>query len=158
MVFFNLDGFSAVNNSLGHKLGDMVLQLVAKRLKKNAVAADSIARFGNDEFVLHYCNISKQQLSDEITLVIKSLADIYNLDEVDIHLTVSVGIAMSDGEVISPALLLQQADIAMDNAKALGGNQFCFYHKLMDESHNFMVTIRSELQKAIKNEALEVYC
>ncbi|MBB1371868.1 bifunctional diguanylate cyclase/phosphodiesterase [Pseudoalteromonas sp. SR45-4] len=157
MVFFNLDGFSAVNNSLGHKLGDMVLQLVAKRLKKNAVGAGAISRFGNDEFVLHYCNISKQQLSDEITLVIKSLADIYNLGEVDIHLTVSVGIAMSDGEVISPALLLQQADIAMDNAKALGGNQFCFYHKLMDESHNSMVTIRSELQKAIKNEALEVY-
>ncbi|WP_372761941.1 putative bifunctional diguanylate cyclase/phosphodiesterase [Pseudoalteromonas sp.] len=157
VVFYNLDGFSAVNNSLGHELGDSVLQQVAQRLKTHALSADSIARFGNDEFILHYSDADKAQLSAETTLIIKSLAEIYNLGEVDIHLTVSVGIAMSEKQQVKPKTLLQQADIAMDSAKALGGNQFSFYQKEMDDRHQEMVKTRGELQKAINNGGLEVY-
>ncbi|WP_350624258.1 EAL domain-containing protein, partial [Pseudoalteromonas sp. 24-MNA-CIBAN-0067] len=52
---------------------------------------------------------------------------------------------------------LQHADIAMDSAKTLGGNQLCFYHKLMDDKHKEIVHIRGELQKALKDGDLEVY-
>jgi diguanylate cyclase (GGDEF)-like protein len=157
MVFLNLDGFNSINNSLGHALGDRVLKLVALRLKNNALAADSIARFGNHEFILFYSNTSKEKLTKEISIVLSSLADVYYLGDVDIYLTASAGISMPQEKIEDSKILLQHADIAVDHAKALGGNQLCFYHKLMDDKHKEIVYIRGELQKALKNGDLEVY-
>ncbi len=157
MVFINLDGFSSINNSLGHAIGDKVLKLVARRLKNNALTTDSIARFGNDEFILYYSNISKDKLREEISVLISSLANVYYLEDVDIYLTASAGISMSKERVGNSKVLLQHADIAMDSAKTLGGNQLCFYHKLMDDKHKEIVHIRGELQKALKDGDLEVY-
>jgi diguanylate cyclase (GGDEF)-like protein len=157
IVFLSLDGFNSVNTSLGHELGDSVLKLIATRLEAHAQTTDIIARFDNDKFVLFYNNTSKSALSSEMTTIINSLADIYCLGEVDIHLTVSAGIAMSEGKTTDAKLLQQQADIAMDSAKELGGNQFCFYQSLMDERHKNLVKIRGDLQKALNNGDLEVH-
>lgn len=157
IVFLNLDGFSAVNNSVGHTLGDQVLVMVARRLETHASQAEAISRFGNDEFLLFYCDISEEDLIVEVTQVMQTLAGIYSLGEVDVHLTASAGIAVSINSETNDKLILQQADIAMDYAKQQGGNQLSFYRSVMDERHQRMVEIRGQLQKAINQGDIEVF-
>ena len=157
IVFVNLDGFSAVNNSLGHGLGDALLAQIAWRIEQHCTHATFIARYGNDEFVVYYENLSKATIEQQAQGLLTQIAEVYLLGEINIHLTASIGIALQDEPHQNIKLLIQQAQIAMGQAKRHGANQLCFYHNAMDEQYQQIVWIRGELQKALKRQALQVY-
>ncbi len=143
ILFLDLDRFKNVNDSLGHAVGDELLQQVASRLHLTLRNNDTISRNGGDEFV-----VVMEELNDtnEVIHVAKKiiccLTDTFSIQSHKVHLGVSVGISIypTDGEV--PLKLLRNADTAMYRAKQAGGNQFQFY----DESMSRQLRHRLELE------------
>ena len=126
MLFIDLDGFKLINDSLGHHVGDELLKVVAKRLKRCARRSDTVARYGGDEFA--YIMEAVRSKDDAIGVarkIIQMMAPPYCVDGFDVTVTPSIGIAMLDASHpgISPQALIRYADSAMYNAKGSGN---CF--------------------------------
>jgi len=140
LLFLDLDRFKNINDSLGHGVGDQVLQNLARVLKESIREADSIARFGGDEFV-----IILEQMDDEndIVQVVQDLLETISLPqkiaEHELYLTASVGIAVFPDDASDAESLLKRGDLAMFRAKDDGKNSYCFYTADMDQrAHEFL--------------------
>jgi diguanylate cyclase (GGDEF)-like protein/PAS domain S-box-containing protein len=128
LLFIDLDRFKPINDSLGHEIGDQLLQAVATRLRTCVRASDTLSRYGGDEFIIILSDISHPQdaaLCAE--KVICALNKPFEIGEHRPQIGASVGIANSTKGAIDPAELLRNADSAMYEAKALGRNKFCFF-------------------------------
>ena len=143
ILFLDLDRFKNVNDSLGHAIGDELLQKVSTRLNTTLRNNDTISRNGGDEFVvvleeLHDTN----EVIHVAKKIIKCLTKTFLIQSHKIHLGVSVGVSIYplDGE--TPLVLLRNSDTAMYRAKKEGGNQFQFY----DESMSIQLRHRLELE------------
>jgi diguanylate cyclase (GGDEF)-like protein/PAS domain S-box-containing protein len=158
LLYIDLDRFNLVNVSLGYDIGDLVLIEVSKRLKKLLGSDDTLARIANDDFIIV---LSDQTASEEIAVVAKqilaSLSSMFEVASQQVHLTASIGITLTDGNIDDPAILIQQADMAMIRAKRLGHNNYQWYSQELDIAPYNQLTLRNELQKAILAEALELY-
>lgn len=127
LMYMDLDGFKEVNDTLGHTVGDQVLQETARRLAVLFRDSDTVARFGGDEFVALLTSASDHSGAEQLaTRVIESLGTPIHAGEDAVAISASVGISVfpRDGEEIEP--LLQQADSAMYEAKKSGKNTYCF--------------------------------
>lgn len=133
ILFFDLDGFKAVNDSLGHDIGDILLQAVAKRLESCVRGQDTIARWGGDEFVAILVSVSQEEF---IVPIIQKIFNVIKepiiIDKHKIKITISVGVSVlpKDGE--TSAVLIRNADIAMQHAKLNGDSKYAFYTLKMD--------------------------
>lgn len=143
LLFFDLDRFKLVNDTLGHAVGDLLLKAVAQRLRENLRDYDLVARLGGDEFVVLLSEIKTEasvaQLAAEL---VQELSRVYpDLNGHDVETSPSIGIALypRDGQTIEE--LLTHADRAMYDAKAEGRGRFSFY----DASLNASSARRSEL-------------
>lgn len=126
VLFLDLDGFKPINDKLGHKAGDQVLQEVARRLRQVARRSDTLARVGGDEFVLLATDLGAPLENGARALAekcIEAIAAPLWLASAEFHLGVSVGIAVCDGSCNADSLL-QAADKAMYDAKA--GGRGCY--------------------------------
>lgn len=157
VLFINLDKFNSINDGLGHRMGDHVLKLTAQRIKSAAQGADVFARFSNDEFIVYYRDTTAHQLKKDAHAVIKAVAEVFAVEELSVHLTASIGIAVATQAQINTEQLVQFADIAMAHAKAAGGNQYAIYQSDMQDSHEQLVEIRTQLQVAMNKDQLEAY-
>jgi diguanylate cyclase (GGDEF)-like protein len=122
LLFLDLDGFKPINDSLGHKAGDLVLQEVARRLRQVARHSDTLARVGGDEFVLLATDLGAPLENGARALAEKCIATVSEplvLGQKEYQLGVSIGIAVCDGRCDADSLL-QAADQAMYSAKASG--------------------------------------
>ena len=128
VVFLDLDGFKAVNDSLGHARGDLLLQQVARRLQTCVRAADTVARLAGDEFVAILDQL--REPADAIKVARKMLAAMaepFDLDGDSASVSASIGIAFYPADGDDPLDLLERADVAMYRVKHAGRNGFCFY-------------------------------
>ncbi|WP_258808143.1 EAL domain-containing protein [Pseudidiomarina sp. CB1] len=157
VLFVNLDKFNSINDGLGHRMGDHVLKLTAQRIRSAAQGADSFARFSNDEFIIYYRDTTAHQLKKDAAAVIKAIAEVFAVEELSVHLTASIGIAVATQAQIDTEQLVQFADIAMGHAKVAGGNQYAIYQTDMQDSHEQLVAIRTQLQVAMNQDQLEAY-
>lgn len=157
VLFVNLDKFNSINDGLGHRMGDHVLKLTAQRIRSAAQGADVFARFSNDEFIVYYRDTTAHQLKKDAAAVIKAVAEVFAVEDLSVHLTASIGIAVATQAQIDTEQLVQFADIAMDKAKAAGGNQYAIYQSDMQDSHEQLVAIRTQLQVAMNQDQLEAY-
>lgn len=128
VLFLDLDRFKQINDTFGHATGDLLLQSVVQRLTSCLQPSDSLARWGGDEFVLLLPQIAER--NDAVAVarqLIEKLQPSFLLQEHDLSVTVSVGIAIypDDGQTIS--ILLQNADTAAYAAKQKGGNNYQCY-------------------------------
>ena len=134
VLFFDLDRFKLVNDSLSHQTGDKLLQSVSKRVLSAFRAEDTIARLGGDEFIMIATNLDQNKsivsIAEKLVWLFK---EPFKLAERDIFITASIGISMypEDGKTIND--LLSNADLAMYHAKELGANQFQFYTSGMNQ-------------------------
>lgn len=131
LLFMDCDQFKAINDTLGHVVGDELLSGFAKRLKNCVREADTIARLGGDEFIVLLSNISNfQEVQDIAQRIITSLCKPWMIREHAIQISVSIGISLypHDGETLDE--LLHNADQAMYAAKSSGKNRFHFYSEL----------------------------
>src|SRR5690554_5312030 len=121
VLFIDLDGFKLINDSLGHRTGDQILIEVARRLKELVRSGDTVARVSGDEFVVALADLANSNDAQLVVdQVIQTLSMPYRIADETIHLTASIGITATDGSVREPGELIQQADLAMYQAKQLG--------------------------------------
>ncbi len=127
LMYMDLDGFKAVNDTYGHGVGDKLLCEFAKRIQAGVRASDTFARLGGDEFTLIAENLRNK---DEATLIankiIAATNEAFDIEQQQIHVGVSIGIAMIIGGGLSSQALLKAADSALYKSKKAGRNQFQF--------------------------------
>jgi diguanylate cyclase (GGDEF)-like protein/PAS domain S-box-containing protein len=158
LLFVDLDGFKLINDSLGHRIGDLLLVEVGRRLSALVRSGDTVARISGDEFIVLLPDLA--QAEDAILIVENVLREVavpYRLDDETIHLTASAGISTTNGDIEQPMALLQQADLAMYRAKQHDRNTYQWFSLALDEEASYRVALRNELQDAIDQEQLSVY-
>lgn len=127
-LFLDLDGFKKINDTLGHDMGDLLLQAVAQRLLVSVRASDTVARMGGDEFTIVLTEMSTFQDAEVVAQnVLEALGEPFTLNEHVIEITVSIGISLYPQNGQDVQTLMKQADIAMYIAKGTGKNKYHFY-------------------------------
>ncbi len=155
MMFLDIDNFKSINDTLGHSIGDKLLQSVASRLQSAVRKSDTVARFGGDFFVLLFESISDENHSLSIVNHIFNLfKKPFEVGGHEIYVNVSGGISLYPNDCPDFACLLRCADIALHNAKKEGKNDFCFYNKKMNDEIIKRVRLESYLRNALKNDEL----
>lgn len=155
VLFIDLDAFKPINDTLGHRIGDEVLVSVARRVQAILGPTDTLARLGGDEFVLLLPDLPSVDTAARIAdRILAEIAEPYNIGGHELYITASIGISVLSGELAHPAQLLQQADMAMYKAKQQGRDVCVVYSEDLDEKHAKRVTLRNELQEAIKHDQL----
>lgn len=139
LMFLDIDNFKNINDENGHHMADMILKGISSRIKNKIRQEDTIARIGGDEFVIMIAGQSNEfnHVKKEISKVADKIMDAIKLPFVvnnkDIFVTCSLGIALFPDEAVDEKELMKNADIAMYHAKKSGKNQYCFYnHSDMD--------------------------
>ena len=137
VLFLDLDYFKTLNDTLGHAMGDRLLQQVSQRLTACVRECDTVARQGGDEFVVVLESLDTQQreastqVHDVCTKILATLNQPYNLDTVEYRSTASIGATLFSGAIVSIEELLKQADMAMYTSKELGRNRLQFFNPAM---------------------------
>lgn len=150
VMFIDLDRFKNVNDTLGHAVGDELLQAVAQRLKSVVRAVDTVSRFGGDEFVIVLYEIASP---DDAVLVAEKILAVLSppvcLAGSVIRITPSIGIAVYPDDGMDAVMLMKNADTAMYHAKAVGRNNFQFFSRQMNEQASRFFEMEHRLQQAI---------
>ncbi|WP_207627735.1 EAL domain-containing protein [Bacillus sp. MM2020_4] len=159
VLFFDLDGFKWVNDSLGHKIGDILLNRVCQRVLPLIEEQDGImARYGGDEFVILLQKESRVEIEEVAQKVMSAVGKEYQIHSFKTFVTASVGISMYPNDGYSMEQLLQNADIAMYEAKRKGKNQFIFFQDLTsDDSYRNLLEFEKDLKDALLNRQFELY-
>lgn len=158
VLFIGLDGFKLINDSLGHRTGDRILVEVAHRLKSLVRSGDTVSRISGDEFVIALSDLANARDAQQVVEnIMKTLSAPYEVNDKPLHLTASIGMSASDGSIEDPTELIQQADLAMYQAKQMGRNTWQWFSEEMNVQANNRVRLHNELQEAIDNEALTLY-
>lgn len=158
VLFFDIDDFKIVNDSLGHTTGDKLLIAIAERLKHNVRTIDLanqntvIARFGGDEFAILLDNLNEVQFAIAVANRLKDLLSRpFNINGKEIFTTVSIGVAMSSDDYEQPEDILRDADMAMYQAKEAGKDQVEIYDKAMHDR----VLQRMQMGTALRGGAIQ---
>ena len=163
LLFIDLDNFKTLNDTLGHVMGDLLLQRVAERLVSCVREGDTVARFGGDEFVVMLEDLSDQifqaaEQTEEIgEKILAALNQPYQLAAHEFRSSASIGAAVFNEGTHAAEELLQQADIAMYQAKRAGRNALRFFDPQMQESINIRIALENDLYKAIEKNQLRLY-
>jgi diguanylate cyclase (GGDEF)-like protein/PAS domain S-box-containing protein len=151
LFFIDLDNFKTINDSLGHEAGDRVLVEVGRRLGRICRRSDTVARFGGDEFVL-LCSL---RADEDVRLIasraVRAIGKRFSSEGDDLTVTASVGVIVTSDPSSDPGTLLQQADIAMYEAKSAGRDGFRLYDSKLRvramANHDFDATLRKAIDK-----------
>jgi diguanylate cyclase (GGDEF)-like protein/PAS domain S-box-containing protein len=151
VMLIDLDRFKFVNDSMGHRAGDVLLMTIAARLRSALPEMDTVARLSGDEFVLILTEHDDEKLSAEIAQrLMEAVAQPVMLGSKEFFVTCSIGIAVYPSDGAGPDSLVEHADIAMYRAKKLGRNNFQFYTPAMNEEALERVRIESALRSALE--------
>jgi diguanylate cyclase (GGDEF)-like protein/PAS domain S-box-containing protein len=163
LLFIDLDNFKTLNDTLGHEIGDLLLQQVAQRLKSCVREGDTVARLGGDEFVVMLEDLSEQPLEaaaqTEIigNKILATLNQPYLLGEHDYRNSPSIGVTLFGDSPQTVEELLKQADIAMYQSKKAGRNTLRFFDPQMQETISARAALEAELRKAIENRQFRLH-
>lgn len=151
ILFIDVDQFKAVNDSLGHPVGDQVIVEIAERLRSIAQDEHLVFRIGGDEFLFLIENKDEEKLGKIAEQILQVLKESIEVDDQTVYVTASVGISVAQlkSEGIQLNDLLQRADIAMFHAKLNGKNQYCFYDEALGEAERRRTKILQDLRKAM---------
>ena len=158
VLICDLDRFKLINDSLGHRAGDELLQEVARRLLTVVRTADTVARFGGDEFVL--IGTSTGDAEDAAALAVRVMDVLQapvRIAAIDIHTSPSIGIAMYPDDGVTMQALLAHADAAMYSAKQHGRGNFRRYTPGMDAGTEERVQLESDLHNALTENQFQLY-
>ncbi len=158
VMFIDLDNFKQVNDSLGHSVGDKLLQIVGDRLRECIRANDTVARLGGDEFLVIIPDLVDLMSVDVIAeKIIETLSQSYNIDERDLFIGASIGITGYPEDGDEPDELLRNADAAMYKAKDAGRNTFRFFTSEMNSQLVKRLEIESRLRTVLENQELYLH-
>jgi diguanylate cyclase (GGDEF)-like protein/PAS domain S-box-containing protein len=158
LLVLGIDNFKAVNDSLGHGIGDKLLRAVAKRLRSTLREEDTLARLNSDEFAIVQSGLTRPD--DAVLLarrLLEAIGDPYLFDGHSIVIGASIGIAMAPGDGDESEKLLKNADMALSRAKNDSRGTFSFFEAGMDARAQSRRKIEADLRDAIQNEVLRPY-
>jgi diguanylate cyclase (GGDEF)-like protein/PAS domain S-box-containing protein len=158
LLHINLDRFKLLNDSLGHEVADQLLKQVSRRLSSAMPEADTIARLSGDEFAVlfdAYGNLSS--LTRVTSRLLAKLRNPISVAGHELVVSASVGISLLPDSAREISALLSQANIAMQHAKHLGGNNFQFFTESLQASTLERLQLEIQLRKAIEDNQLEVF-
>jgi diguanylate cyclase (GGDEF)-like protein/PAS domain S-box-containing protein len=163
LLFIDLDNFKSLNDTLGHDMGDLLLQQVAQRLGACVREGDSVARLGGDEFVVMLEDLGQHDLEAASQTeavgekILAALGQPYLLLTSEYRCTPSIGVTLFNGHQLAKEELLKQADIAMYQAKKAGRNTVRFFDQQMQDAVNARVLLEDELHKALEKQQFRLY-
>ena len=154
----DLDDFKAVNDTLGHPVGDKLLQAVGERLRRCVRESDFMARLGGDEFALVQIEAGEPDKATALaSRVIDMICAPYDLDGHQVVVGLSVGVALAPGDAADADALMKNADLAMYRAKTAGGNTYRFFEPQMDARMRLRREMELDLRKAVVHGEFELY-
>lgn len=158
VMFLDLDRFKIINDTLGHTVGDMLLQDVARRLKSCLREGDTVVRQGGDEFIVILMNISGANDARTIAeKILDSFSNLFVITGHEISITTSIGISLYPSDGNDAETLVKNADASMYRVKEQGRNNYQFYAPFMTSEANEMLVLENSLSHALKREELVLY-
>jgi diguanylate cyclase (GGDEF)-like protein len=149
LMFLDLDGFKAVNDTWGHAAGDRLLELVAQRLRCAVRDIDTVARLGGDEFAIIQIGVEDASQARELAKrLIAAIGDPFDIDGASIGVSASLGITFAPTNGIGIDELLRNADVALYRAKSSGRGTYCFFAAEMETHVNRRRIPETELRQA----------
>jgi diguanylate cyclase (GGDEF)-like protein/PAS domain S-box-containing protein len=153
VMLIDLDRFKFVNDSMGHKAGDLLLKTVAQRLRDSVRDSDTVARLSGDEFVAILTEYPEETLSHDVAQrIMRAVTQPVMLEGKEFFVTCSIGVAVYGADGTSAQRLIEHADIAMYRAKKLGRNNTQFYEPAMNEEARERLRIESALRNALERQ------
>lgn len=163
LLFIDLDNFKALNDTLGHDMGDLLLRQVAQRLTFCVREDDTVARLGGDEFVVMLEDLGEHDLEAAAQTeavgekILATLGQPYLLVANEYRCTPSIGATLFNGHQLAKEELLKQADIAMYQAKKAGRNTLRFFDQQMQDAVTARVVLEAELRKALEKQQFRLH-
>ena len=158
VILLDLDQFKSINDTLGHQTGDCLLQAVAARLAAALRDTDFVARLGGDEFAIIQADVDQPRNASTLAQrVMETIAAPFKVNEHNLVVGVSLGIAFAPTDGQLPDDLLKRADLALYRAKAEGRGTYRFFEPRMDAEMQQRRQLETELQSALINDELTVY-
>ncbi|CAM3501245.1 EAL domain-containing protein [Parendozoicomonas haliclonae] len=158
LVMIDLDRFRQINDTLGHSTGDELLKQVSRRLLRHTARMNTTARLGSDEFALVIDNWTEPEILEELSKeIISTLSTPYVIGDHELLVGVSIGISRYPENAREMQSLISQADLAMNQAKTLGGNTVQLFNSSLSTTSKERLALESSLRQAISGDQLEVY-
>ncbi|MCF8179073.1 MAG: EAL domain-containing protein [Sulfuritalea sp.] len=157
LMFIDLDRFKDINDTLGHHVGDDLLQEVATRLTTSVRDSDVVARLGGDEFVVVLTDIDATVADSVADKILKALGVPYSIEGYELHSTPSIGIAIFPNDGRDAETLTRNADTAMYHAKSAGRNNVQFFTDAMNQAAKDRHELEGGLHRALEHDQLELY-
>jgi diguanylate cyclase (GGDEF)-like protein/PAS domain S-box-containing protein len=157
ILYLDLDRFKIINDTLGHAIGDVLLQEVAKRLCSCVREVDTVARLGGDEFSIVLVNLNDAVDAESVAgKILKALAKPVMADDHELFITTSIGISIYPQHDDSPEGLLKKSDAAMYQAKAQGRNNYQVYDQSMDLDAERRMKLETGMRRAIEHDEFRI--
>ncbi|MFK7995110.1 MAG: putative bifunctional diguanylate cyclase/phosphodiesterase [Granulosicoccus sp.] len=162
LLFIDLDGFKAINDTLGHDAGDALLLQVAQRLRHTVSDEDTVARLGGDEFTVTLRRlVQTKDASTVADAIVHSIKQPFLLEQEEVYVSASIGIAMATGlnsDTTSDAnSLIKQADIALYRAKLSGRSRHVFFTPELDQAQRDRSVLITSLRRAVDRQDFELF-
>jgi diguanylate cyclase (GGDEF)-like protein/PAS domain S-box-containing protein len=158
VLFLDLDGFKHINDSLGHPIGDKLLQSIAKRLVACVRSSDTVSRQGGDEFVVL---LSEMEQSEDAAItarrMLQTVAEAHSIDKHDLHVTTSIGVSVYPDDGVDAETLIKNADTAMYQAKENGHQSYQFFKPAMKVRAVERQSIEESLRRALERQEFAVH-
>ncbi|MDN3524873.1 EAL domain-containing protein [Halomonas sabkhae] len=158
VMYLDLDGFRVINDGLGHHVGNLLLAAVADRLRLLLGASDTLARIASDEFVMLFPGFENR---NEVTDKAQSILDAFDMPiEIagrELYISTSIGVAYTDAGTVCSQELLQNAGLALEEAKRQGRNTWQWYKEGVRQRINARCLLRHDMQVALREQQFELY-
>ncbi|AZC32025.1 Sensory box/GGDEF family protein [Pseudomonas chlororaphis subsp. piscium] len=158
MFYLDLDHFKRINDTLGHPIGDLLLQEVSRRIKACTRENDVVARLGGDEFAILQLDVDEATHCAALATKIRdTLVLPYSLEGNEVRISVSIGISLYSPQTLSADSLMAQSDMALYRSKDKGRNQFHFHSEEINQEVTERVTLANDLKLALERDELHLH-
>ncbi|RAV20406.1 EAL domain-containing protein [Paenibacillus contaminans] len=158
VMYLDMDRFKYINDSLGHSIGDRLLQQISDRLSQCVHEKGSLSRLGGDEFALLLPDVNGlNEVIDVAKRLIESIDNMFILDEYELYITTSVGISIYPNDGDDSQALMKNADTALYRAKEQGKNNYQIYHSSMNIQTYKTFLLEKDMRKALLENEYELY-
>lgn len=150
VLFLDLDQFKAINDTLGHNIGDLLIKEVSIRLREFIRVDQQAFRIGGDEFLFIVKNCSQERAEQLANQILQRIKNVYRIEGNELYITGSIGISIGSIQESDRSVMLKTADTAMYRAKGMGKNQFCVYTEDMGVQEIRKMELEKDLQMALE--------